>query len=58
MPIPFEAVRYHLRAGSAVDADEDGVFFAAGDVNVGRKDFEHVEFCTRGLRGAGGGLVS
>lgn len=55
MPIPFEAVRYHLRAGSAVDADEDGVFFAAGDVNVGRKDFEHVEFCTRGC-GAGGGF--
>lgn len=43
MPIPFEAVRYHLGARSAVDADQDGVFLAAGDVHVGRKDFEHVE---------------
>lgn len=45
MPIPFESVRHHLRAGSAVDADQDGVLFAAGDVEVGRKDLEHVEFC-------------
>lgn len=43
VPIPFEAVRYHLGARSAVDADQDGVFLAAGDVHVGRKDFEHVE---------------
>lgn len=42
MPIPFKSVRHHLGAGSAVDADQDGVFFAAGDVEVGRKDLEHV----------------
>lgn len=42
MPIPFKSVRHHLGAGSAVDADQDGVFFAAGDVEVGRKDLEQV----------------